>query len=72
MILCTAHRLLTDAERVQAEQVAEPVNGQARRVSRELWRSARSNVLVVNPDTAGAPGLSLGVVEDEAQRVPVA
>jgi nucleotide-binding universal stress UspA family protein len=40
--------------------------------SRELWRHARGNVLVVNPDTAGAPELSLGVVEDEAQRVPVA
>ena len=37
--------------------------------SRELWRHARSNVLVVNPD---APGAGLGVVEDEAEGVPVA
>ncbi len=36
--------------------------------SRELWRHARSNVLVVNPD---APRSSLGVVEDEAEGVPV-
>jgi MFS transporter, ACDE family, multidrug resistance protein len=37
--------------------------------SRELWRHARSNVLVVNPD---APGAGLGVVEDQAEGVPVA
>jgi len=36
--------------------------------SRELWRHARSNILVVNPD---APRSSLGVVEDEAEGVPV-
>ena len=34
--------------------------------SRELWRHARSNVLVVNPN---APGASLGVVEDQAEGV---
>jgi MFS transporter, ACDE family, multidrug resistance protein len=36
--------------------------------SRELWRHARSNVLVVNPD---APGVGLGVMEDQAEGVPV-
>jgi predicted MFS family arabinose efflux permease/nucleotide-binding universal stress UspA family protein len=36
--------------------------------SRELWRHARSNVLVVNPD---APRAGLGVVEDQAEGVPV-
>jgi MFS transporter, ACDE family, multidrug resistance protein len=38
--------------------------------SRELWRHARSNILVVNPDAPGVAGS--GVVEDEAKGVPVA
>ncbi len=45
--------------------LAALVDGSA---SRELWRHARSNVLVVNPD---APGAGLGVVEDQAEGVPV-
>ena len=40
-ILTTAHRLLNQAERVQAEQVTG---------SAASTRPARSNVLVVNPD----------------------
>jgi MFS transporter, ACDE family, multidrug resistance protein len=38
--------------------------------SRELWRHARSNVLVVNPDAPAVAGS--GVVEDQARGVPVA
>jgi MFS transporter, ACDE family, multidrug resistance protein len=38
--------------------------------SHELWRHARSNILVVNPDAPAVAGS--GVVEDEAKSVPVA
>jgi MFS transporter, ACDE family, multidrug resistance protein len=38
--------------------------------SRELWRHARSNILVVNPDAPALAGS--GVVEDQAEGIPVA
>jgi hypothetical protein len=39
--------------------------------SRQLWRHARSNILVVvNPDAPAVAGS--GVVEDQAEGVPVA
>ena len=81
LILTTAHGLLSEAERVQAEQVtgavaasAKPANGlMDGSASRELWRHARSNVLIVNPDDGGRRGgeAGTGSVRDKESSPPV-
>jgi ACDE family multidrug resistance protein len=51
-ILSTAHRLLTAAERIQAEQVPAPTPA-ALAAPVPVAGNARSNVLIVNPDAPG-------------------
>jgi hypothetical protein len=87
VILSTAHQRLAAAERVQAEQVSTPASGADTAAAGALipvdgstgpvapgtaviLAPVDDSPMAVNPDAPAVPGS--GVVEDQAQGVPVA